>query len=116
MADTNTKPNRTDVRSKIFSKSKFRTESIEINGIQVDVRQPSLAQIREIGKWDEDEDALIKLLIKFCYVHGTNDPVFDETDTESLEAMPTGKWMSDFQKAFSKLSGLDVEVAEKNSE
>lgn len=106
------------LRSALFnSKNKqLQSRTVEMFGETIEIRQPTLAQITNMGKEDSKIPGLIRMLIEYCYVPGTDDKVFDKADAEQLASMPTGKWLTDVNKAVAELTGVDVKEAEKNSE
>jgi len=111
---------RDDIRAAIFSVENRRpkTKVIELFGQEVEVRQPTLAQINKLGKASADErtPALVRIMIEYIYVPGTDTKVFDAADAESLATMPSGKWLSDLNSAIEELTGVNVKDAEKNSD
>lgn len=112
------KSKRDTIRSKIFASGQFKTVDTEILGQKVTVRQPSIGDIsRYITASTEDKkNQLILLMIDYCFVPGTTEKIFEHTDYDSIEELPTGQWMMQFQQVWSELAGLDTEEATKNSE
>lgn len=109
---------RSSLRSNIFnSKNKQQAvREIEMFGEVVEVRQPTLGQIARMGKEDSKIPAIIRMMVEYVYVPGTNERVFDAADAEQLATMPSGKWLTDMNKAIMEMTGVDVKEAEKNSE
>jgi hypothetical protein len=91
---------------------------IMLFGEKVEIRQPTLAQISRLSKQGDNDKVppIVKIMIEYIYVPGTDDKVFDSADAEQLAGMPSGKWLSDMNTAIEELTGVDVKVAEKNSE
>lgn len=110
-------PVRDNLRAAIFSGKNKSRNSVKINifETEVEVRQPTLAQIVNLTK-DDGTSPIIKALIEYCYVPGTNDKVFENGDVDSLLGLPTGQWLTDLNEAITKLSGVDIKEAEKNLE
>lgn len=92
-------------------------EVITLFGQPVEVRQPTLNQLNALSRQKENDKVspIVRIMIEYCYMPGTNDKVFEQGDAEQLMSMPTGKWLNDFNEAMEKLSGVDVKAAEKNS-
>lgn len=111
---------RDSLRAKIFASENLKPGSriITLFGEKVEIRQPTIAQISKMSKASVDEKVspLIRIITEYTYVPGTDERVFEAADAEALSAMPSGKWLSDFNTAMEELSGVDVKGAEKNSE
>jgi hypothetical protein len=111
---------RDKMRASIFKDENKRPASsvITLFGEQVEIRQPTLAIINKIGRLTVDPKipGIVRVLIEYCYIPGTDEKVFDQADAEQLASMPTGQWLHDFNREVEKLTGVDVKVAEKNSE
>lgn len=85
------------------SQRKFRSEVIEVAGLRVEVRQPSIkerARILKEGKaqsGDADRMDLAKMfvtaVIACCYDPDTGDKVFEDANAEELLGMPSGSFV-----------------------
>lgn len=108
---------RNDIRAKIFNniEGRFKRVEIEFNGATVELRQPSLRQILMAQGETDRAKALVNLIVGYCYVPGTDEKVFEDTDADSLLAMPFGEDMVRFNKAIETLTSVDVRGQEKNS-
>jgi len=103
------------IRSAIFSSSNFDTKIIEMFGMEVEVRQPSVGQLMSLTDGsDTSRNAAVNAMIEFCYVPGTNDKVFEVTDYDSLLGLPMGPWFVAFQEVWAELASIDVGEAEGN--
>ena len=105
---------RDKIRSAVFSGKKFKTKTIKIFGSKVEIRQPSVGQLMAMEQSDNRQEALISMMVNYCYVPGTNEKVFEKQDKASLLELPVGSWLNDFNEALTEMSGLNVEEAEKN--
>lgn len=114
--------NKADLRAAIFSsKSKeVKVEIIELFGEKVEIRQPTLAVVNKLASAANNPNSkvpgIVRVLIEYCYVPGTNEKVFDNSDEEQLSEMPSGAWLNEFNEAIQRLTGVDVKAAEKNSD
>lgn len=113
--------NRNDIRAAIFAEENRKPSSkvITLFGQKVEIRQPTLAQITKLGKASAANDKIppiVRIMVEYLYVPGTDEKVFDIADAEQLATMPSGKWLSDLNSAIEELTGVDVAEAEKNSE
>lgn len=109
---------RDQLRARIFSADnrKFRSEVVEFFGMEVEVRQPSLGQILNAQNMDDRREAIIKIIIDYCYVPGTNERVFEAADRDSLMALPFGEDILRVNEAITRMTQIDVAGERKNSE
>lgn len=104
---------RDSVRTALFSGApKFRSELVEIDGVTVEVRQPSIRVRRELfnkcttpsGNIDPNE-FLIWSIIKNTYLPGSRTKrVFEDGDYEQLMNQPTGGWVDTLIDTMSRLT------------
>jgi hypothetical protein len=107
------------MRAKIFADGNRipQKRNITLFGEEVEIRQPTLAQINKLSKSaDEKTPAIVKIMIEYMFVPGTDEKVFDPADAAQLAEMPSGKWLNDMNNAIEELTGVDVKAAEKNSD
>ncbi len=106
---------RGDIRTAIFSSKKFKTELVTIFGAEIEVRQPSLGVVLEASDESKStKDSLIDVLIGYCFVPGTAEHVFEDTDRDALMKLPMGDDFNLLNKAIARMTGIDIEGAEKN--
>lgn len=106
---------RDELRSSIFggARQNFRSETTQLWGHTVEFRQPTLGQVLNVGQ-AEPGDAMIRMIIDYTYVPGTNEKLFEEGDKDTLRAMPFDQGLNALADIVTKLTGIDVEEAEKN--
>ena len=107
---------RDTIRAAILNAKNTNRKSIEIDFFDqaIEIRQPTLGQLSKMTE-DDKTPTIITLLLEYCYVPGAkNQKVFDEADKDELLQLPTGEWLGHFNKAIEELTGVNVEVAEKN--
>ena len=110
------------MRASIFAAENKKPAStvIKLFGQDIEVRQPTLSLINKIGRKNAESankyPGIVNILIGYCYIPGTDEKVFDDSDADQLASMPSGQWLNDFNEAVQKLTGLDVKEAEKNSD
>jgi len=110
-------PDRNELRTSLFSGNQFKKDTVDVLGADVEIRQPSIKDLQEMGDIaDDDKNALVLLMIENCYVPGTNDKLFDKEDYDNLMELPSGKWVQEFQTKYMDLAGLNQDEAVKNSE
>lgn len=80
---------RDQIRARVFSgANKPKKKVIDFFGSQIELRQPTLSQVLDAQANDDREAAVIDMLINRAYVPNTEESVFEETDAESLKALP----------------------------
>lgn len=105
---------RDNIRTKIFNSeaNMQRKKVIDFLGAQIEVRQPLVDDVMAAA--EEEDGGIITMLVRYAYVPGTNDRVFEVEDGAALRAMPFGKDMALFLEAVKDLSDLDLKKQEKN--
>ncbi len=106
---------RDELRGKIFASKNFRKEEITLFGAIVELRQPTLGQILEAQEQEDRKVALLKLLVEYCFVPGTEERVFEEADLDAIMNMPFSKDVEKLNEVMLGLTNIDVLGAEKNS-
>lgn len=105
-----------EIREAILN-AKPKTAKVVVFGQEVEIRQASVAEVlsgKAEGELPDRATAFAELLIRFCYVPGTNEKVFDDTDVDVLKTIPLGEDVTGIQDAINKLMGIDIEAALKN--
>lgn len=113
---------RNNIRSAIFSQ-KPRSKIIKVAGADVELRQPLLGQLyaeleTDVVESTNKKSIVVKMLLDYCYVPGTDEKVFEDTDKEALMALPFNKDWQDLQTEINSLLDLDesLKAARKNSD
>jgi len=106
---------RDELRGKIFAHRPLKSEIVHIFGQDVEVRQPTLGQILDVKEDPDRRKAIVRLMINYCFVPGTNERVFEEADFESIISMPFGDDLRLVNEAINKLTGIRVEEAKNAS-
>lgn len=124
-----------DVRDKIRAatvgeKKNFIKKIVEYNGIEIEIRQPSIGGRADImrkckttfkdreGNEKETFDMweFLTMAVIYCsYVPGTEEKIFDDHDYESILASPTGSFIDEFSTELIAILNVDEEQIEKNS-
>ena len=106
----------------VGSKKQFRKKTVKIEHIEIEVRQLTLEEsdnnvMEAIDMTTQKVDALklkLKSVIASCYVPGTNERVFEDTDYDSLKSTAYGGYVDTLWLAINELQKLDVVDAKKN--
>jgi len=107
---------RDDVRKKIFGNTlKGSREIITLFGAEIEIRQPTLGMILEAQQEVDRRKALVRILVNYCFVPGTDDHVFDETDEETILQLPFGPELTKLNEVIARMTAINVASAEKNS-
>jgi len=121
MAATTSVSARDALRAKIFSgeTGKPKTKEVMFFGQMIELHQPPVRLILAM-KNDPDADRasqMIEMVIKYAYVPGTNELIFDEADQSALLDMPFGGDFTRLSTAIAELTDIDFlgEKALKNS-
>ena len=110
MADEEVKPRvftRDEIRSAIFAEKKLATKQVKFFGMDIEIRQPVLATVLAVQNNEDRQSAVIDTLVKYAYVPGTNDKVFEEADTDSLLKLPFGKDFLRVSTALTEITDVD---------
>jgi hypothetical protein len=109
---------RDDIRASIFA-AKPKSKVIEFFGTQVEIRQPPLREVLAARDEGADiNDAAYDTFIKYVFVPGTDQKVFDDTDIPGIKNLPFGTDMQALQSAINELTDIQaaVKTQEGNSE
>lgn len=107
---------RDSIRNIIFSSSQARSVTCKFFGTEVEIRQPSLGEILQAEEASSKQGQAVAMIIKYCYIPGTDEKVFEDADQETLLNLPFGEDFIRIQKAIATLTSVDVSVALGNSE
>ena len=105
----------------IGEKSEFKSKIVKYNGIEVEIRQPSVKSRKEImtkamtdtGTIDFAEFLTFAVLYN-TYVPDTEELVFEDTDYDGLMAKPTGGFMDQFGADAAELMNVEDGDGAKN--
>jgi len=111
--DTQVKATRDEMRSKLLSKHKPKAELITVFGVDVEFRQPTLEAILNARDNDDVKSRTVDMIIQYAYVPGTDEQVFETPDREQILKWPFGEDMLKVQQTITKLTGVDINDAEK---
>lgn len=99
------------------AKRDFKKEIVTIEGIEYEVRQPTLRERSDLRKRCSSISGetmkfdifefLIWAVIGFTYVPNTDEKVFEETDYDALSDLPAGGWFDELSEVASKLTNVD---------
>lgn len=108
-------PTRDQIRSKIFASKKLARKEIIFFGQKIEIQQPTLEDIMTAQVSEDRDQAVINQLVKYSFVPGTNDRVFEDTDAESFKHMPFTNDFVAVSKALEALSEVNFRDGKASS-
>jgi hypothetical protein len=112
--------NRSSIRDGLLStKVEFKSKIVTVNGVEVEVRQPSVKSRRDLMKRATDGGSVDLALFMVwgvifnTYVPATNELVFDEMDFDALMEKPVGGFIDQLSEAASEMMNVDEDLENK---
>lgn len=106
---------RDQIRTAAFNQPKA-SKIVNYAGQDIEVRQPEVgvAFSKNSDGVERPRNVLVvQMLIDYCYVPGTDEKVFEDTDIDALLAMPfNGDWLR-LNQAINDLTDLNTAIAEQ---
>ena len=103
---------RDEIRAVLLGKTPLaKTVPIKIFGIDIELIQPTLASIMETREEDDAKTRAADMIIKYAYVPGTDQLIFEDTDREMILRWPFGEDLLALQQAITELTGIDIDAA-----
>ncbi len=98
-----------------FLNQTVRSKVVEFNGMQAEIRQPSVAEIlnTQVSEEGAKQDVMLDIIINRCYVPGTDVKIFEEGDKTALKELPFNSAFSTLLEAINEL--IDAEKAEEEA-
>lgn len=106
---------RSELRKNLFKSRKLKSKTISIRGTDLEIRQPTIGQSLELGPDMPRKEALFRALVMYCFVPGTDEPVFEEGDRDEVMSWPVEAWFNDLNQALVELTDVDIAAVEGNS-
>lgn len=85
------------------------------DGTEIEVRQGRVGDMLDAITTEDPKKRMASLLILACYVPGTNEKVFDDTDYDTLMNLPSGGVFSQLTEAISSQNDLDKQVKKEGN-
>ena len=116
MSDT-TVLTRDEIRAALVGKRhEGKTRPITLFGVDVELRQPTFKSIMEARTEDDQGRRAVDMIIKYAYVPGTDERIFEEGDVPMIEEWPFGEDLVNLQNAIVEMTGIDLAVEEAAEE
>lgn len=104
---------RDELRAAIFGqKAAVFTEKYA--GVDIELREPSLGEILDMQLGDDRKVQTANMLINFCFVPGTLDPIFEEADLEGILALPYSADYNTLITRINTMMGVAVTADDKS--
>lgn len=111
--DAGERLNRADARAKIFNAlDELEKRIVVFRGVELEVRQPSVGDMIELSSKETEgqrRSFILELLLKYVYVPGTDEFIFEETDIDSIKKLPWNKDLTGLVEVFGELSQVDFQ-------
>lgn len=106
--NTNTPASRDQVRAAIFSAKGQQRVIPFLGGTQIELRAPDLGSVLDARQamMDNPKEASAQTLVRYTYVPGTNERVFEDTDVDSILALPFGPELKGAFDAINDILGI----------
>ncbi len=90
-----------------------KKELVMLFGCEIELRQPTLASILEARTDDDEQARTTDVFLKYAYVPGTDELVFEEADRDIILNWPFTEELMTVQTTIAKLTGVDLGDAEE---
>jgi hypothetical protein len=115
MVGNSDSPNRDALRSAILGERPTSSIVTLDNGMEIEVREGAVGSTLDAVSVTDLKKRMARMLIEACYVPGTNDKVFEETDFDALMQLPASGTYTKLMNAITARMdlGLRLEQEEK---
>ena len=97
----------------IGSTPKGKSKVVDVFGCTIELRQPTLAAIMKTREVADTAQRAVDMIIEYAYVPGTDEHVFEDTDSEFILRWPFGEDLTKINAAIAELTGIDIAAAEE---
>lgn len=110
-------PTRDEIRAKLIgSTPEGKSIMITLFGMELELRQPTLAAILEARDTGDEKTRAVNMIVEYACLPGTSDRVFEDTDHAQILKWPFGEDLTKLNEAIAELTGVDIETALKELE
>jgi len=112
--DTEKKLDRKAIRAALLGKRhEPKSKIINIWGIDLELRQASLSTMLDAQVSEDTKVNAVNMIIRYSYVPGTDELVFEDTDRDEILSWPFGEELQLLQDTVMELTGVDIDGAEE---
>ena len=98
---------RNAIRAQIFAARELKKIEVEFFGAQIEMRQMQLSDILTVQNNEDRESGIVDMLIKYAYVPGTDEKVFEDADADAFKKLPFGADFQRLSKAMEELTEVN---------
>ena len=106
---------REELRAAIFANARPKSKICTFFGQEVELKQPPMSAVLELQQLEDRAKAAAQMIVRYSYVLGTNEKVFDDADIDLISQMPFGGDLAAINTAIGELTDIDILGEEKNS-
>lgn len=107
-------PTRSELRNKLLSRHAPKSEQLNVFGVDIEIRQPTLDAILSAREEADVKTRTVDMIIRYAYVPGTDEPIFENGDRDTILQWPFGSDLVRVQQAITKLTGVDIAEAKQD--
>jgi len=97
-----------ELRGKLFATEERKRLEVTVKGATMEVIQPTVGDVLDLGQIEDQKVRLVRALVLYARVPGTDEAIFEDTDMDQLMAQPYSAEWSEVQTKIGKLMGNDV--------
>ena len=102
---------RDQIRTAVFADQKPDTRVVRLFGTFVELHQPTLGAILDARDEGDERTRTADVFIRYAYVPGTNDRVFQDEDRDLILNWPFTEDLVRIQEIIAELTGVDLQAA-----
>lgn len=103
------------IRAEMFGRQR-KVKEVEAFGHKIEIRQPTMGGLMDARDQPSTKESFVRSLIDSAHIPVTGEKLFDETDKDSLIAIPWGPDFEPIAEALAELTGVDFKQPSSNSE
>lgn len=108
------KRSRDEIRANLLKSRPQEKRIVRFFEEDIEIRQPTLDDIIKAAYATSADDdtskvAVISILVKYSYIPGTDERVFDETDVDVLKQLPFGPDFARLMQAYQELTDVNFQ-------
>ena len=98
----------------IGKKHKPERKRVTLFGVDIELQQPTLSSILEARGEQDERTRTADIFIRYAYVPGTDERVFEEGDREAILNWPFTQELIKVQNVIVELTGVNIGSAEED--
>lgn len=105
---------RNDLRKQLIGTKHVPERTVvKLFGTEIELQQPTLASMLEARQEDSERVRTADMFIRYAFVPGTDERVFEDGDRDTILNWPYTKEILAIQTTIMKLTGIDIADAEE---